>query len=76
MAKRRRSTLKSGKVTRGGGTVGTAGRAASTRKRPAGDPPVVTIRTRDNRHGESIPRSAPIERIAGEWTYILRSRSR
>jgi len=48
-----------------------AGKATRT-----GPGPVVTIRTRDDHKGEAVPRSAPIDRMASEWSYILRSRAR
>lgn len=51
---------------------------ASTRARRPGAQPVVTIRTllNDGRIEASVSRDAPLKRLAEEWTYLLRVRTR
>jgi hypothetical protein len=67
------------KDQRGGGrVVKRATRPGSRRRRTAADQPVVTIRTqvRQRLIEARVLRHARVERLAEEWTYILRSRTR
>ncbi len=81
MAKQRRRRQALGRgPTSVGRELRAAGRAASrsTRRRAALADPVVRIRIRAGRRllTETVRRDAPLARLAEEWTYILRSRTR
>src|SRR5262245_19366922 len=78
MAKRRRAGTGRAKTRRRGPTPARATRPGERRTRAAADRPVVTIRTEAGQGllEAEVRRDPRIERIAEEWMYILRSRSR
>jgi hypothetical protein len=81
MAKRRRRLATPGELTgahRRGRVVKPATPPRSSSRQAAADQPVVTIRTQIHHRliEARVLRRARVERLAEEWTYILRSRTR